>query len=143
MKFNNDTAIFDCDIFNDMKKVVKVIAGVVKVNNKFLVARRSHQKSLGGKWEFPGGKIEEGETYENALIREFKEELSVQIEVYDLIKEISFVKDRCRIEVTFFQVEILEGDIILNEHIEYEYIDKENLSRKDLCSADRELIKFL
>ena len=126
-----------------LDKIVRVVAGVSKVNNKFLVARRSYQKSLGGKWEFPGGKIEEGETHENALIREFNEELSVQIKVHDLIRKISFLKDDSRIEITFFQVQIVEGDIILNEHIEFQYLDKENLSRMNLCSADRELIKFL
>ncbi len=124
-------------------KIVKVVAGVSKLNNKFLVARRSYQKSLGGKWEFPGGKIEEGETHENALIREFNEELSVQIKVHDLIRKISFLNDDYRIEITFYQVQILEGDIILNEHIEFQYLDKENLSRMNLCSADKELIKFL
>lgn len=127
----------------EFDKVVRVVAGVVKVNNKFLIAKRPYQKSLGGKWEFPGGKIEEGETYENALIREFKEELSVRIKVNDLIKEINFIKDGCRIEIIFFRVQILEGDIILNEHTEFQYLDKENLSRKDLCFADKELIKFL
>lgn len=126
-----------------LDKIVRVVAGVSKVNNKFLVARRSYQKSLGGKWEFPGGKIEEGETHENALIREFNEELSVQIKVHDLIRKISFLKDDSRIEITFFQVQIVEGDIILNEHIEFQYLDKENLSRMNLCSADKELIKFL
>jgi len=124
-------------------KTIRVVAGVAKMDNKFLVAKRSYQKSLGGKWEFPGGKIEEGETYENALIREFNEELSVQIKVHDLIKEISFIKDNYRIEITFFQVQIIEGDIILNEHIEFQYLDKENLSRMNLCSADKELISFL
>ena len=126
-----------------LDKIVRVVAGVSKVNNKFLVARRSYQKSFGGKWEFPGGKIEEGETHENALIREFNEELSVQIKVHDLIRKISFLKDDSRIEITFFQVQIVEGDIILNEHIEFQYLDKENLSRMNLCSADKELIKFL
>lgn len=124
-------------------KTIRVVAGVAKMDNKFLVAKRSYQKSLGGKWEFPGGKIEEGETYENALIREFNEELSVQIKVHDLIKEISFIKDDYRIEITFFQVQIIEGDIILNEHIEFQYLDKKNLSRMNLCSADKELISFL
>lgn len=124
-------------------KIVRVVAGVVKVNNKFLVARRSYHKSFGGKWEFPGGKIEEGETSENALIREFKEELSVQIRVHNLIKEFSFIEDGNKVKIAFFQVQIVEGDIFLNEHTEFQYLDKENLSRKDLCSADEELIKIL
>lgn len=125
------------------EKTIKVVAGVVKVNNKFLIARRSYQTSLGGKWEFPGGKIEKGEPHEDALIREFKEELSVQVKVNDLIKEISFITDNSRIEIAFFQVQILEGDIILNEHLELQYVDKEHLYRMDLCSADKQLLKFL
>ena len=61
--------------------MIEVIAAIIRNNNKTLIARRRPNKHLGGYWEFPGGKIENGETPEECLVREIKEELGVSINV--------------------------------------------------------------
>lgn len=67
---------------NEVKILKDVVAGIVLNEDKILIAKRAKGEKMEGKWEFPGGKIEKGETPEEALIREFKEELSVDINVH-------------------------------------------------------------
>lgn len=67
--------------------MIEVVAGVIYKDNKFLIAQRNLKKAQGGLWEFPGGKVEKGESYENALTREIKEEFNANIEVKEYIGE--------------------------------------------------------
>ena len=66
--------------------MTNVVAAIIKKNNHFLIVQRNRKKHLGLKWEFPGGKVQENETFEEALSREIKEELNIKINLYDKIK---------------------------------------------------------
>ena len=67
--------------------MINVVAAVIKKNNKYLIVQRNRKKHMGLKWEFPGGKVEGNETFEEALPREIKEELKITIHVHDKIAE--------------------------------------------------------
>ena len=67
--------------------MIKVVCGIIYKDRKIFIARRKPHKSMGGLWEFPGGKIEEGEEYADSLKRELQEELEMQVEVNDFLME--------------------------------------------------------
>lgn len=75
-------------------EILKVVAGVIEKDKKFLIARKAKGKSMEGKWEFPGGKVEDGETNEEALKREFFEEFNVEIKVNGYLTTSEFLNDK-------------------------------------------------
>ncbi len=107
-----------------------VTAAVILENNKVLIARK------GSKWEFPGGKVEEGEKMEGCLRREIKEELGTDIEVGE---EIGMERDG-EIEVHFFTA-FLKGNIIAREHEEVKWVNIDELESYDFFNADYKFIE--
>lgn len=105
-------------------KYLSIATGVIKNDNKYLIARRTEPKWLKGKWEFPGGTVESWETVEETLIREIKEEVNLVVKpVKQLYKITEVVKDR-EITINFIESEIIgDIDIKLEEHDMYEWID--------------------
>ena len=102
--------------------MIKVVAAIIYNDNKFLIAKRNYQKSQGGLWEFPGGKVELGETNEEALKREIKEELNIEIEVGEfLTTNIHSYFDKT-IELICYKSKIISGEIKLLEHEDYQFI---------------------
>ena len=97
-------------------KNIKVIAAAIIKNKKLLITQRPINKTLALIWEFPGGKIEKGETNEECLIREIKEELDVTINVHQFIGESSHQYDFGNITVYLYKASIREGKIRLIEH---------------------------
>ena len=79
---------------NHQKSIINVVAAVIKEGNEFFIAQRNRKKDFGLKWEFPGGKVESGETFEDALKREIKEELKVSISIKSKIIEVPY-RDHC------------------------------------------------
>ena len=97
-----------------MKKLIKpremdVVAAVLKDKEKFLIAKRGDNQSFPSKWEFPGGKVEKGESFENALIREIKEELNVNINVLKKIASEKVEVNNVIISIHYFYAEIISG----------------------------------
>ena len=123
--------------------MVKVVAGVAKTGKKYLVTKRPFHKQFGGKWEFPGGKLEQGESNKEGLIREFKEELSLDIDVGELIGIHAFSHEKTLIEISFFWVYPLKKEMSLNEHIDAQFVKLKELKVLDLCPSDKYIIDLL
>lgn len=124
--------------------MINVVAGIL-MNEKeeILIAKRKEEKHLGGYWEFPGGKIENGETPEESLIRELKEEMNITIKVKDYFGENIYKYERGTIKLIAYFCEIVEGNITLTDHSEYKWIKKEDLNQYKLALADIYFVKLL
>jgi len=126
-----------------MKERTSVAGVAVRTVSRFrqelFVARRLPGGDLGGKWEFPGGKVEEGEGDEEALIREFQEELSVAVEVQSFIGETDFVHGDTRFNLRFYRVKLLSENMILSAHSEWRWVSMEEITSLDFADSDRKL----
>jgi 8-oxo-dGTP diphosphatase len=125
------------------KKRIDVVAAVIKKNDFFLVANRSFETNSSGLWEFPGGKVEEKETFVSALIREIEEELSLKIQVGDKITSIDLKASDKHISVHYFYALILSGQIILNVHSEFKWVERNQLDSFKYIDGDRYVLKYL
>ncbi len=121
------------------KKVVRVVAAVIKKENQIYATERGYGEFKGG-WEFPGGKIEENETSEEALIREIKEELETVIKVNDLIDTIEYDYPTFHLSMDCYWCEIVSGNLVLVEAEEAKWLTREELYSVDWLPADLELI---
>ena len=111
-----------------MKMSLKVVCGILIWNDKVLIGKRKlTNEHLPGKWEFPGGKMEEGETYDETIIREFKEELDIDISVFH---ELRTLNDE-NIEFTPMIVKLKGGKAKLLEHEEIKFVDKKEFFKMD------------
>ena len=125
------------------KKSVDVVAAVIKKDNLFLIANRSFEANSSGLWEFPGGKVEKKETFVSALIREIQEELSLKIQVGDKITSIDLKTSDKNISVHYFYALILSGQIILNVHSEFKWVERNQLDSFKYIDGDRYVLKYL
>ena len=124
-------------------KSIDVVAAVIKKNDFFLIANRSFEANSSGLWEFPGGKVEEKETFESALKREIEEELSLKIQVGDKITTIDLKASDKHISVHYFYALILSGQITLNVHSEFKWVKRNQLSNFKYIDGDRYVLKYL
>ncbi|SFI62130.1 8-oxo-dGTP diphosphatase [Thermoflavimicrobium dichotomicum] len=126
-----------------MKKV-KVCGAVIRNDqNEILCALRSPTMSLPNLWEFPGGKIEEGETAEETLVREIKEELGCTIEVYDKIEEVEYVYPHIIVNLITYEAKIIDGRPQAKEHAKIEWIPLDVLQQLNWAPADIPTVKKL
>ena len=120
-------------------KTIKVVAAVIcdnmKEKNKIFATARGYGELKGG-WEFPGGKIEAGETPQEALKREIMEELDTEIKVGDLIDTIEYDYPTFHLSMDCFWCEIMSGDLVLKEHEAARWLTKENLGDVEWLPAD-------
>jgi len=116
--------------------VVEVACGVIVNENKVLCVQRSEIMSLPLKWEFPGGKIEEGETPEVCLVREIKEELNIEINIKQSISPSYYLYEKFEINLIPFVCSISSGEIQLTEHKEYKWLEPKKLLDLDWAAAD-------
>lgn len=121
-------------------KTIRVVAAVIWSEGKVFATQRGYGDFKGG-WEFPGGKIEEGETPQEALKREIKEELEAEIVVYDLIDTIEYDYPTFHLSMDCFWCEIVCGALVLKEHEAARWLDKENLYSVEWLPADAALIE--
>lgn len=122
------------------KKVVKVVAAIIRDNNKIFATQRGYGEFKGG-WEFPGGKIEAGETSKHALVREIKEELDIEIVVGELIDTIEYDYPNFHLSMDCFWAEIVSGELVLNEHKDAKWLTKDGIDTVEWLPADVELIE--
>lgn len=121
-------------------KTIRVVAAVIKKDNRIFCTQRGYG-DFKGYWEFPGGKIEDGETPQEALIREIKEELDVDISVGEMIKTIEYDYPEFHLSMDCFLCELISGEIELKEHEDAKWLDKSNVDSVDWLPADKGLIK--
>ena len=112
-----------------------VVAALIIKDNKIFVTQRGYGE-FKGFWEFPGGKIEEGETKEEALIREIKEELDTTIKVANLVKEIDYDYPTFHLHMSLFLSEIIEGNLTLLEAEDSKWISKDEIKNLNWLPAD-------
>ena len=129
-----------------MMKTIKVVAAVIcdslENTTKIFATARGYGE-FKGKWEFPGGKIEAGETSQQALIREIQEELDVKIEVGELIDTIEYDYPTFHLSMDCFRCVVADGEIILKEAEAARWLDKDELYSVDWLPADIALIEKL
>ncbi|MFD0942374.1 (deoxy)nucleoside triphosphate pyrophosphohydrolase [Savagea faecisuis] len=127
-----------------MKKKVHVVGAVIEnEQGEYLCALRSPTMSLPNYWEFPGGKIEKGETKEEALIREIQEELGCTIEVYEQVEDTTYEYEQVIVRLETFKSRIISGNIHKTEHAEIRWVAPEQLNTLRWAPADIPAIECL
>ena len=121
--------------------MTEVVAALIWQNDKFMICQRPTHKARGLLWEFVGGKVEVGETKEQALIRECKEELNVLLSVGDVFMEVIHEYLDITVHLTLFNVTIAEGEPQKLEHNDIRWIAPSEIPNYDFCPADEEILK--
>ena len=123
--------------------MLKVVAAVIKKDDKYLVARRASHKQHAGKWEFPGGKIELGETPEIALERELLEELGVKTKIGQFVKSAVCDIGGLVIELMAYEVDLISDDFNLSDHDKIAWVTVAEMKTYTMSQADLFIIDHL
>lgn len=121
-------------------KTVKVVAAIIIHENKIFATQRGYGEFKDG-WEFPGGKIEPGETPQEALVREIKEELDIEIEVKDFLETVEYDYPEFHLSMDCFFCTIKSGELVLKEHEAAKWLTVETLDSVDWLPADKGLVE--
>ncbi len=124
-------------------KTSHVVAAIIKKDNHYLLAKRNRDKYMGLKWEFPGGKVEESETFEEALSREILEELNVSIDIHKKIAEEKYEDNEINIVLHYFICTLNKGDLLLSEHEAIEWVAKEDFDHYDFVAGDGNITSLI
>ena len=123
-------------------KVVKVVAAVIRRDNQIFATQRGYGDFKGG-WEFPGGKLEEGEKDEQALVREIREELDIRVEVGELAGTVEYDYPKFHLSMNCYWCTCREGEIKLLEAMDGRWLNVEDIDTVDWLPADITLVKKL
>lgn len=123
-----------------LPEIDQIAAGIYIKDKKYFIAQRKENEEDQLKWEFPGGKLKGEEMYDEALIREFKEEFGNDIKVIQEVGGVEYEKDNKYILIMFFLIEGDFSNIKLNNHKETKFADINELKSLDLCAADKDFI---
>lgn len=121
--------------------MTQVVAALIWKNGRFLACQRPENKARALKWEFVGGKVEAGETKEQALVRECREELDVTVRVDREFMRVVHEYPDTTIELTLYCAAIAEGEIRLLEHNACAWVAPEEIDAYEFCPADEEILK--
>ncbi len=121
-------------------KTVRVVAAIIIDNNRVFATQRGYGEFKDG-WEFPGGKIEEGETPQEALVREIKEELDTEIEVKEFLETVEYDYPEFHLSMDCFFCTIKSGELVLKEHEAAKWLTVETLDSVDWLPADEALVQ--
>ena len=124
----------------DQRKRIEVVAAIIMDKGKVFATQRGYGEFKDG-WEFPGGKMEQGETPQQALIREIKEELETEIEVGELLETVEYDYPNFHLTMHCFLCTIKLGDLVLKEHEAAKWLTRETLDSVDWLPADEGLIE--
>ena len=119
---------------------MEVVAALILKNNKFMICQRPAHKARGLLWEFVGGKVESGETKEQALIRECKEELDILLSVGDVFMDVIHEYPDITVHLTLFNATIAEGEPYKLEHNDIQWIVPSEIPNFEFCPADEEIL---
>ena len=126
-------------------KSIKVVAAIIFREEKVLSVQRAEndKEYVSLKWEFPGGKVEVGESREEALVREIREELSVDIEVSEFLMTVEHAYPDFHLTMHVFKCVLDQGEITLNEHFALKWLSIDGLDQLDWAAADVPVVKSL
>ena len=120
-----------------------VVAAIIINDDKYFIAQRNRNKHLGLFWEFPGGKVEHNETYEEALKREIKEELNIDILINHKLGKENYKDYKVDIELHYFICSYIKGDLKLIEHEDSAWVKKDELRNYKFAEGDSDIISLL
>ncbi len=120
---------------------VKVVAALIAENGKFMICRRPEGKARALLWEFVGGKVEKGETEEEALIRECREELGTEIRVGDEFARVNYDYPDISVELVVYEAKITGGSPTALEHSEIRWITPGEIGDYGFCPADADVLE--
>lgn len=123
-------------------KTIRVVAAIIKNGDKIFATQRGYGEFKDG-WEFPGGKVEEGETPQQALVREIKEELDTDIKVEDFVMTVEYDYPKFHLSMDCFICSVSAGELVLKEHEAAKWLEKDELDSVEWLPADLELIEYL
>jgi len=123
-------------------KTINVVAAVIKENDKVFATERGYGEFKGG-WEFPGGKIESGETPQEALAREIKEELDIEISVGELIDTVEFDYPNFHLSMDCFWGTVSHGTLILKEAEAAQWLTKDTIDNVNWLPADQLILELI
>ena len=123
--------------------MVEVVAALIWDKDKFMICQRPVHKARGLLWEFVGGKVETGETKEQALIRECQEELAITLSVGDVFMDVVHKYPDINVHLTLFNATIAEGVPQMLEHNDIKWITPAEIPNFDFCPADEEILQKL
>ena len=124
-------------------KYIKVVAAIIKQEDKILIARRKKGKHLEFKWEYPGGKLENNEEENDALKRELKEEFSIEATIGRYLTESFYEYGSVNINLKAYLVESFSGDFRLIDHDKIEWIKIEEIKKYEFAPADIQINDYL
>ncbi len=123
--------------------MTEVVAALIWDQNKFMICQRPANKARGMLWEFVGGKVEPGETKEQALIRECREELAITLSVGDVFMEVDHVYPDLTIHLALFNAAIASGTPQKLEHNDIRWITVDEIAQYEFCPADKTILRRL
>jgi len=125
------------------KNIVEVSAGLIFYKGKLLITQRHAGAHLGGLWEFPGGKREAGETFEECLVRELREELGVETEVGELFESVTHAYPSKTVQLKFFLCRLLKGEPKAIDCAAVQWVTRAELEDYEFPAADERLLEKL
>ena len=120
--------------------ITEVVAALIWRGDRFMICQRPAHKTRGLLWEFVGGKVEPGETKEQALIRECQEELNVTLSVENVFMEVLHEYPDMTVHLTLFNATIAQGEPVMIEHNDIKWITPSEIPHYDFCPADEEIL---
>lgn len=120
--------------------MVQVVAALIRDGERFMIFQRPSTKTRAFQWEFVGGKVEQGESLEEALIRECREEIGVTVRVGEIFMEVDHEYPDITIHLTLFNAEIAEGEVQMLEHNDIRCITPDEIPHYEFCPADDEIL---
>ena len=121
-------------------KTIEVVAAIIKKQDKIFITRRSYGE-FADMWEFPGGKVEKGESLHEAIEREIKEELSCTVKAVEIFDENTHEYENIIVNLTAIKCDLVEGSPLADEHSEIIYLKRENLNSLVWAPADMPIVK--
>ena len=120
-----------------------VVAAIINKDGLYLIAQRNRDKYMGLRWEFPGGKVEPGESFREALSREIKEELNIEIKVHEKLAQESYKDHRIDVNLYYYLCTKKSGKTRLNEHENIAWVAKKDFSKYDFVEGDGNVLSLL
>lgn len=123
--------------------MTEVVAALIWQGERFMICQRPAHKARGMMWEFVGGKVEPGESKEQALVRECREELAVEVAVGDIFLEVTHTYPDITVHLTLFHASIVQGGPQKLEHNDIRYITVDEIPQYEFCPADEVILQKL